>query len=82
MSFYATLGINGPSLKCLYLLFKVSFANIIGVLKGERFGQADDKILGVAAHYDTMPYTPGKCLVYSKTNERIYFIVSQPVSQS
>lgn len=37
----------------------VSFANIIGVLKGERFGQADDKILGVAAHYDTMPYTPG-----------------------
>lgn len=37
----------------------VTFANVIGVLKGERFGQEDDKILGVAAHYDTVPNTPG-----------------------
>lgn len=37
----------------------VTFANIIGVLRGERFGQPDDKIVGVAAHYDTVAHTPG-----------------------
>lgn len=37
----------------------VTFANVIGVLKGERFGQADDRILGVSAHYDTVPNSPG-----------------------
>lgn len=37
----------------------VIFANVIGVLRGERFGQANDKILGVEAHYDTVPGSPG-----------------------
>ena len=38
---------------------QVTFANVIGVLKGERFGQESDRILGVAAHYDTVPNSPG-----------------------
>ena len=32
---------------------------MIGVLRGERFGQANDKILGVEAHYDTVDGSPG-----------------------
>ena len=35
------------------------FANIIGILRGERFGQASDRILGVEAHYDTVQGSPG-----------------------
>lgn len=37
----------------------VTFANIIGILKGERFGKLNDRILGVEAHYDTVNVSSG-----------------------
>ncbi|XP_052796183.1 aminopeptidase S-like isoform X2 [Mya arenaria] len=37
----------------------VSYTNVIGVLKGERFGTYDDKLVGVGAHYDTVKITKG-----------------------
>ena len=39
--------------------FQVTFTNVIGILKGERFGKVKDKLLGVTAHYDTRIDTPG-----------------------
>lgn len=38
-----------------------TFYNIIGVLKGDKFGQAGDRIIGLAAHYDTVDISPGTC---------------------
>ncbi|XP_052795125.1 uncharacterized protein LOC128228074 [Mya arenaria] len=37
----------------------VSYTNVIGVLKGEKFGKYEDKIVGVGAHYDTVNITIG-----------------------
>lgn len=37
----------------------VNGTNIFGVLKGDNFGQKTDRILGISAHYDTLPETPG-----------------------
>ncbi|XP_052796216.1 aminopeptidase S-like [Mya arenaria] len=38
---------------------EVSYTNVIGVLKGERFGTYKDEIVGVGAHYDTVDITKG-----------------------
>ena len=59
---------SAPKTLCVlgnhYLFFMIvslqtNFTNVIGLLKGERFGQMTDRILGVGAHYDTVPTTPG-----------------------
>ena len=42
-----------------YNLLQATFINVIGVLKGENFGTADDKIVGIGAHYDTVNTTAG-----------------------
>lgn len=36
-----------------------NFTNVIGILKGEHFGNLTDRIVGVAAHYDTVSTTAG-----------------------
>lgn len=35
------------------------FSNVVGVLKGANFGTVNDKIIGLAAHYDTVDITSG-----------------------
>ena len=40
-------------------ILQLNFTNVIGILKGERFGQLDDKILAVGAHFDTVNITAG-----------------------
>lgn len=35
------------------------FSNVIGILKGDNFGKASDRILGIVAHYDTVNTSPG-----------------------
>ncbi|XP_060580482.1 uncharacterized protein LOC132737238 [Ruditapes philippinarum] len=35
------------------------FANVVGILKGTNFGKTNDKIIGLAAHYDTVEQTKG-----------------------
>ena len=37
----------------------MNFTNVVGILKGERFGNITDRILGVGAHFDTVDTTPG-----------------------
>ena len=44
----------------VYFCFQRNFTNVIGILKGERFGSIADRIVGVAAHYDTVRTTAGK----------------------
>ena len=43
------------------------------MLKGENFGKVDDKILGIAAHYDTVPNSPGNAT--SADDNIMYFYV-------
>ena len=38
---------------------QLNFTNVVGILKGERFGQLDDRILAIGAHYDTVNITSG-----------------------
>ena len=41
-----------------------NFTNVIGILKGEHFGKVTDRIIGVAAHYDTVSTTAGQYTYY------------------
>ena len=43
----------------------MNFTNVVGILKGERFGNISDRILGVAAHFDTVDTTPGNYIIDS-----------------
>ncbi|XP_052796151.1 uncharacterized protein LOC128228718 [Mya arenaria] len=50
-------GLNTTYHNFIYL--GVSYTNVIGVLRGERFGTFEDEIVGVGAHYDTVNITKG-----------------------
>ena len=39
---------------------------MIGILKGEHFGNLTDRIVGVAAHYDTVSTTAGTLFLNSE----------------
>ena len=40
----------------------------MGILKGERFGNISDRILGVGAHFDTVKTTAGKYIYNNVVN--------------
>ena len=42
-----------------FITLQLNFTNVIGILKGERFGRMNDKILAIGAHFDTVNITAG-----------------------
>ena len=57
---------TGPRPTSLYIsclnnlcFLQIQFTNVIRLIKGEKFGQAGDHIVGVGAHYDTADNSPG-----------------------
>ena len=56
--------------------FQINFTNVIGVLKGERFGNVSDKIVGVGAHYDTVKTTAGTVLPAKSDSDVMFCLQS------